>query len=170
MCCRRRFSAGSRMIDWAQLVASAAAKDPEKGAESACSHPASGNTGAEVGTKNTTQVIEHKAVAYSCSHVPTVPTIFEHDRERHADIAPCDPLHGSGGGEVVKGSAPDSKDAVRGCASCCHLHRPGLSDGYCGGDRTDLPHGYGPGHPLRSLPADRGRRCASWLSIEILNF
>lgn len=47
------------------------------------------------------------------------------------------------------------------CASCRHLRRPGLADGYCGA-RSDLPPAYGPQHPLRRLPADAGRTCDTW--------
>lgn len=48
-----------------------------------------------------------------------------------------------------------------GCATCRHLRRPGLADGYCG-KRADLAPAYGPAHPLRHLPADRGQTCAAW--------
>lgn len=50
---------------------------------------------------------------------------------------------------------------ARSCRTCRHLKRPGLSDGHCGG-RDDLPAAYGPGHPLRRLPDDRGASCATW--------
>ncbi len=49
-----------------------------------------------------------------------------------------------------------------GCASCAAWRRPGASSGYCGGDRPDLPQAYGPGNPLRRLPADRGATCKAW--------
>ena len=48
------------------------------------------------------------------------------------------------------------------CKSCRHLKRPGLSAGYCGGGREDLPGAYGLHHPLRKLPADQGASCASY--------
>jgi hypothetical protein len=47
------------------------------------------------------------------------------------------------------------------CYGCQHFSRPGLSDGYCGG-REDLPHAYGPGHPLRGLPVDGGATCTAF--------
>ena len=47
------------------------------------------------------------------------------------------------------------------CYGCQHFARPGLSDGYCGG-RADLGPAYGPGHPLRVLPADGGAACSSY--------
>lgn len=48
-----------------------------------------------------------------------------------------------------------------GCATCRHLRRPGLADGYCV-KRADLVPAYGPSHPLRQLPADRGQTCGEW--------
>jgi hypothetical protein len=48
------------------------------------------------------------------------------------------------------------------CYGCQHFARPGLSDGHCGG-RADLAPAYGPGHPLRLLPADRWARCDHFL-------
>ena len=53
------------------------------------------------------------------------------------------------------------KPAVPSCKTCRHLHRPGLSDGHCGG-RDDLPPAYTPGHPLRRLPDDGGASCTTW--------
>ena len=47
------------------------------------------------------------------------------------------------------------------CYGCQHFSQPGLSDGYCGG-REDLPHAYGPGHPLRGLPVDGGATCTAF--------
>lgn len=163
MSCRRRFSAGRRMIDWADLVASAVAGSPGNEAESGCPRPASGDTGTEAGTETDLQAIEKKAFADSCPRVPAVPVLFEHDWDRHANIAPRDRLRVSGGGEVTKNSAPEWIDAERGCRTCVHRRRPGLSDGYCGGDRTDLPPAYGVGHPLRVLPSDSGAECGQWL-------
>lgn len=52
-----------------------------------------------------------------------------------------------------------------GCATCRHLRRPGRSEGYCS-IRADLDPAYGPAHPLRQLPADRGQTCAIWLLME----
>lgn len=48
-----------------------------------------------------------------------------------------------------------------GCANCRFLRRPGLADGYCI-QRADLAPAYGPSHPLRRLPADRGESCGEW--------
>ena len=53
------------------------------------------------------------------------------------------------------------KSAARGCSTCRHRKRPGLSAGYCSG-RDDLPGAYGDHHPLRKLPADQGASCASY--------
>lgn len=51
-----------------------------------------------------------------------------------------------------------TKTAARGCSTCRHRRRPGLSLGYCGG-RDDLPPAYGDHHPLRKLPDDQGVNC-----------
>lgn len=61
---------------------------------------------------------------------------------------------------------PAQKSAARGCSTCRHRKRPGLSSGYCGGGRDDLPGAYGAHHPLRQLPADQGATCASYQSHE----
>lgn len=53
------------------------------------------------------------------------------------------------------------QEPARSCRTCRHLHRPGLSDGHCGG-RDDLPPAYTAGHPLRRLPDDGGASCAAW--------
>lgn len=53
------------------------------------------------------------------------------------------------------------QEPARSCRTCQHLHRPGLSDGHCGG-RDDLPPAYTAGHPLRRLPDDEGASCAAW--------
>ncbi len=50
----------------------------------------------------------------------------------------------------------------RSCRGCRHFRRPGLSGGYCGGDRPDLSPAYGPGHSLRRLPIDGGASCLNW--------
>lgn len=50
---------------------------------------------------------------------------------------------------------------ARSCRTCRHLHRPGLSDGHCGG-RDDLPPAYTATHPLRRLPDDGGASCTAW--------
>lgn len=49
-----------------------------------------------------------------------------------------------------------------GCSTCRHRKRPGLSAGYCGGGRDDLPGAYGLHHPLKKLPDDSGVSCASY--------
>ncbi|HRO34595.1 hypothetical protein [Thauera sp.] len=59
-----------------------------------------------------------------------------------------------------------TETAARGCSTCRHRRRPGLSAGYCGGGRDDLPGAYGLHHPLRKLPADEGESCASYLPHE----
>lgn len=61
---------------------------------------------------------------------------------------------------------PARQSAARGCSTCRHRRRPGLSAGYCGGGRGDLPAAYGLHHPLRKLPADQGASCASYLPHE----
>lgn len=69
--------------------------------------------------------------------------------------------------ESAQESAPQS--AVLGCSTCRHRKRPGLSAGYCGGGRDDLPGAYGLHHPLRHLPADQGASCASYMPHEGAN-
>lgn len=58
-----------------------------------------------------------------------------------------------------------TETAARGCSTCRHRRRPGLSLGYCGG-RDDLPPAYGDHHPLRKLPEDQGVACPSYLPHE----
>lgn len=58
-------------------------------------------------------------------------------------------------------TADPDKWLTVGCATCRHLSRPGLADGYCA-KRADLAPAYGPTHPLRKLPADKGQTCAEW--------
>ena len=58
------------------------------------------------------------------------------------------------------------QSAARNCSTCRHRKRPGLSAGYCGGGRDDLPPAYGLHHPLRKLPDDQGASCASYLPHE----
>ena len=59
-----------------------------------------------------------------------------------------------------------AQSAARGCSTCRHRRRPGLSAGYCGGGRDDLPPAYGLHHPLHRLPDDQGASCASYQTIE----
>lgn len=63
-------------------------------------------------------------------------------------------------------NAVRTETAARGCSTCRHRKRPGLSAGYCGGGRDDLPGAYGLHHPLRKLPDDQGESCASYLPHE----
>ncbi|MGQ5488788.1 hypothetical protein ACUH78_08045 [Thauera sp. ZXT1-4] len=69
--------------------------------------------------------------------------------------------------EPLAQSAHESarQSAARGCSTCRHRKRPGLSAGYCSG-RDDLPGAYGEHHPLRKLPDDHGDGCASYLPHE----
>lgn len=62
--------------------------------------------------------------------------------------------------------AQSAHEPARGCSTCRHRKRPGLSAGYCGGGRDDLSGAYGLHHPLRKLPADQGESCASYLPHE----
>lgn len=55
-----------------------------------------------------------------------------------------------------------TETTVKSCRTCKHCKRPGLSAGYCGGDRDDLPGAYGLHHPLRQLPADGGAGCGRY--------
>ena len=59
-----------------------------------------------------------------------------------------------------------TETTARGCSTCRHRKRPGLSAGYCGGERDDLPGAYGLHHPLRKLPDDQGASCASYQTFE----
>ena len=59
-----------------------------------------------------------------------------------------------------------TETAARGCSTCRQRKRPGLSAGYCGGGRDDLPAAYGLHHPLRKLPDDQGAGCTSYQTIE----
>ena len=63
-------------------------------------------------------------------------------------------------------NAVRTETAARGCSTCRHRKRPGLSAAYCGGGRDDLPGAYGLHHPLRTLPADQGESCASYIKNE----
>jgi hypothetical protein len=75
----------------------------------------------------------------------------------YRDAAAAEPLP-----EPLAQSAhePARQSAARGCSTCRHRKRPGLSSGYCGGGRDDLEPAYTPGHPLRRLPDDQGVICA----------
>jgi len=63
---------------------------------------------------------------------------------------------------LTEAGAPVDRGVMRCCLSCRYRFLPGLAfPGYCG-TRADLPPAYGPGHPLRELPADAGASCPSW--------
>jgi len=72
----------------------------------------------------------------------------------------------AGTAEKDKGGGDSSQSTARGCSTCRYRKRPGLSAGYCGGGRDDLPAAYGLHHPLRKLPDDQGAGCASYLPHE----
>lgn len=67
--------------------------------------------------------------------------------------------------EAVAAEPIRQQEPPRSCRTCRHLKRPGLSAGYCS-ERDDLLPAYGPGHPLRRLPDDRGATCASHTPTE----
>lgn len=48
------------------------------------------------------------------------------------------------------------------CITCEGWSRPGLSEGHCGAGRADLEPAYGVNHPLKKLPADKGKTCPIW--------
>lgn len=81
----------------------------------------------------------------------------------YRDAVAAEPLS-----EMLAQSAHESaqKSAARNCSTCRHRKRPGLSAGYCGGGRDDLPPAYGLHHPLRKLPDDQGASCASYKTFE----
>ena len=101
----------------------------------------------------------------------------DQDRQEAADAALADPeaaltcyraIAAERGITVVLPviTKPTSITVATGCKSCRHRRRPGLSAGYCGGGRDDLPPAYGLHHPLRKLPADQGASCASYKTFE----
>lgn len=148
------------MIDWISLV-DAALDESVKGMPKDGLFPLlGGNKHKEVGTKCTSQTIENKDGCKSVPTVPTVPTTFEKDQAHAGFVVWAAP---GGGGERPR--APSKEQAVLSCRTCCHLLRPGLSDGYCGGRRADLLFAYGRNHPLRQLPPDNGAGCEVWLAV-----
>lgn len=149
-------------LDWSALVDSALESTAGQVTPSAVFPSSSGNTAKGVGTEIETQAIDSKGMISSCSHVPTVPPIFEGERPDTLENAIPMACSAPGGGRPAGAPAPTERPGDQGCASCTHLGRPGLSDGYCGG-RPDLPFAYGPGHPLRQLPADGGLGCGTWV-------
>ena len=82
----------------------------------------------------------------------------------YPDAVAAEPLAGVSVSAVSVSVSTET--AARGCSTCRHRRRPGLSAGYCGGGRDDLPGAYGLHHPLRKLPADEGAGCASYLPHE----
>lgn len=152
------------MVDWAEIVRVSVPDLPKNEAKQACSDHAGRNKGGVVGTKSRQQTIDLKRNTELCSDVPTVPTvptIFECSRVEGNEK--CNPMSfNSPDGDDAEGlSAPAKAPHQQTCRSCTHLARPGLSDGLCGG-RSDLPPAFGPGHPLRQLPADHGADCPTW--------
>jgi len=138
------------VIDWAEIVDSTI-KTP-------VFPPSEWEHGKGVGTENEAQAIENKR---DCKPVPTVtpvPVVFEEARVREDEKHNPSSFEEPAGGGFQGQLAPHK----RGCRTCAHLRRPGLSDGHCAG-REDLPPAYTPEHPLRRLPADGGEGCTSWL-------
>lgn len=82
----------------------------------------------------------------------------------HPGAVAAEPLAGVSVSAVSASVSAES--AARGCSTCRHRRRPGLSAGYCGGERDDLPGAYGLHHPLRKLPDDQGASCASYQTFE----
>ena len=130
--------------------------------ETACSHQSSGNTVRGVGTESSSQDADLKGDLDFCSHVPTVPLVLEEEREEKHESSSHTSFSVPGGGGLPGESAPAKEPRERTCLSCEHFARPGLSDGLCGG-RPDLPPAFGPEHPLRQLPANRGADCHAWV-------
>jgi hypothetical protein len=141
------------MDEWLKTIDSAL--------ETACSHQNSGNTAQGVGTESLPQDTDLKENLYFCSHIPTVPLVLEEEREeRHENSSHTSFIEPDGGG-LPGESAPAKAPHEHTCRNCEHFAQPGLSDGLCGG-RPDLPPAFGPGHPLRQLPADHGADCQAW--------
>lgn len=148
-------------IDWGSVVCEALCEGSVGRSDFVFPHSTSGNKPTSVGTSGATQGIDNAKNAEACSHFPTVPTAFEEDLGRASYRATEMP----DGGDCEEASAPGERRLERRCRTCAHCRRPGLSDGYCGGVRPDLPPAYGPGHPLRRLPTDRGADCDAWASV-----
>lgn len=129
--------------------------------KTACSLQNRGNTGQGLGTDQTTQDIDSKGNSVLCSHVPSVPIVFEEEREEKHKNSSHTSFNVPGGGGLPGKSAPAKATHEHTCRSCGHFARPGLSDGLCGG-RPDLPPAFGPGHPLRRLPPNHGADCHAW--------
>jgi len=149
------------MVDWAEIVIISVPDLPKYEAKRACSDPTGRNKGGVVGTKSTSQSIDLKNNSEVCSDVPTVPTIFECSRVEGNENSSSLSFNSPGGDDAEGLSAPAKAPHQQTCRNCIHFARPGLSDGLCGG-RSDLPPAFGPGHPLRQLPADHGADCPAW--------
>lgn len=141
------------MDEWLKTIDSAL--------KTACSHQSTGNTGQGLGTESIIQDADSKDNSVFCSHVPSVPDVFEAEREEKYESSSHTSFYAPDGGGLPGESAPAEVPHEHTCRSCEHFARPGLSDGLCGG-RPDLPLAYGPGHPLRKLPADLGAECYAW--------
>ena len=90
----------------------------------------------------------------------------DHDEALAAykDAVAAEPLAGVSVSAVSASVSAES--TARGCSTCRHRKRPGLSSpGYCSG-RDDLASAYGLHHPLRKLPDDQGASCASYQTFE----
>jgi len=90
----------------------------------------------------------------------------DHDEALAAykDAVAAEPLAGVSVSAVSASVSAES--TARGCSTCRHRKRPGLSSpGYCSG-RDDLPGAYGDHHPLHKLPDDQGASCASYMPHE----
>lgn len=149
------------MIDWAALVANSALRMPENEGKEPCSDSTGRNKPGKTEKVGTAESLAPVGFPGFVPTVPTVPTSFEGSRvEEHKNNNLWSFIEPVGGG-VEGQSAPHKKACESSCRTCAHLGRPGLSDGHCGG-RDDLPPAYGPGHPLRQLPADGGASCSTW--------
>lgn len=145
-------------IDWGELVSAAVVETCENSQNSGRTHSSGGYNEGAVGTGKTMQHYDLTDDICSCTHFPTVPTTFE-EHQASTIFIDCDTPEGGG----VQGRfAPEKEQDEQQCKTCKHLRRPGLADGYCGGDRADLAYAYGPGHPLRKLPDDAGANCSTW--------
>ncbi|WP_341645428.1 hypothetical protein [Thauera sp. SDU_THAU2] len=150
------------MNDWSELGALSPIGDGEIIADHRYPHAAYGNSCPAVGTEIDAQVTENKVITQPVPTVPAVPITFEKVKARHVTSHESDAEFNAGWMGGRRAIAPASGRAVQGCKVCAWLCRPGLSDGYCGGCRDDLPHAYGVHHPLRRLPDDEGIDCPGW--------
>jgi len=150
------------MIDWAALVANSALSLPKNEDKEPCSDSIGRNKPEKTEKVGTAESLSPVGFPGFVPTVPIVPTCFEgprvEEQENRSPLSFLKPV-----GDVIEGqSAPHKKACESSCRTCANLGRPGLSDGHCGG-RDDLPPAYGPGHPLRKLPADGGASCPAWV-------